>query len=807
MKMKRLFATVCCLFLCTGSWLNAQESGSLRGKVVTSDGKPAAGVTVMLSGKTRATATNEMGEYKMNGIKPGDYVIMISSVELKPAEKNITIRQGETTDCDFVLTENEAYLEEVVIAAGKNKFNAKGSPTVAKMPLSRLENPQVYTTITRALLREQLTTDFGNALRNTPGLYKIQGNRGINTDGASYYSLRGFRTEVSMVDGVPGQTNGEYDPASIERIEVLKGPSATLFGGALTSFGGLVNIITKRPLDTLGGEIAYSTGSFNLNRVTADIYGPLNKDKNVLFRLNAAYHHQLSFQDAGFRKTMFIAPSLELRASERLRINLNADFYNGEATSPAVIFLNRTRQFVAHTPAELNFDWSRSYTSNDLTIKTPTVNVRAVGTYRISDNWTSQTIISNNTRKTDGYYQYQFIRKATDDSLERNVSYQNTVNTALDVQQNFTHDIKVGQFRNRLLVGLDYLRLKVNNDNSPYIVFDFVNGLLKNDPNYTKISRAAVDQKIAASTAAATRNHSTTQIYSAYAADVVTFMDQLSLMLSLRVDRFDSKGTLNHATNTVIANSDYQQTAVSPKVGLVYEVVKDQVAVFGNYMNGFSNVAPVTQPLPDISGTFKPQQANQFEGGVKAALFGNRLNVTASYYDIKVDNITRVDVIEREGVNYNVTVQDGTQTSKGYELEVIANPVPGLNIIAGYAHNDSKLTKTTAALQGRRPAAAGPADLANCWISYSLFKGKLRGLGIGVGGNYTGKHLTANSATTGVFTFPSYTLLNATAFYETKWYRLGIKFDNITDEQYFIGQGVMSAQMPANVIANIAIKL
>ncbi|HEY0176343.1 MAG TPA: TonB-dependent receptor, partial [Pedobacter sp.] len=283
--------------------------------------------------------------------------------------------------------------------------------------------------------------------------------------------------------------------------------------------------------------------------------------------------------------------------------------------------------------------------------------------------------------------------------------------------------------------------------------------------------------------------------------------DRLMAMLSLRVDRFQSKGTMNEATNTLVANSKYMQTAVSPKFGLVYQLIKDQVSLFGNYMNGFSNVTPVTQPVQTgLSGIFKPQHANQYEGGVKMDLLQNRLSFTASYYDIKVDNVTRADQVTVYNKPYNVTYQDGTQLSKGVEFELITNPVDGLNIIAGYSHNDSKLTRSTAALEGRRPAAAGPADLVNGWASYTLLRGDLRGLGLGFGGNYVGKHLTANSAVTGVFTLPSYTLLNTTVFYDTKWYRLGVKVDNMTNELYFTGQGVLSAQMPRTVSGNITLK-
>jgi iron complex outermembrane receptor protein len=785
--------------------LLAQQHGILQGKVTTADGKPAEGITVGLANKRQATATNPQGEYKLTGIKPGTYTIRVTGIGLTTVDKTVTIHADEILVTDFSLNENHATLQEVVIAAGKNK-SSHVSETVAKMPLARLENPQVYTSISKELIKEQMITDFSNALKNTPGLFKIQGNRGINSDGASYYSLRGFRTEVSMVDGLPTQSNGEWDPVNVEYLEVLKGPSATLYGGAITSFGGLINLVTKKPVDTFGGQISYYTGSYNLNRVTADVYGAANKEGNLLFRLNAAYQNQQSFQDAGFRKSIVIAPAFEIRASDRLKINLNAEFYNAEMTSPSVVFLNRTRSFVAHTPDELGFNWKRSYTTNDITMKTPTTNMRAIATYKINNDWTSQTLISSNTRKSDGYYQYEFIRKATDDSLERNITLQNTINTAVDVQQNFTGHFTTGPIKHRVLVGFDYARFKANNDNSPYIVFDFVNGQYYDDRNYAKISRYAVDQRLAASTAEPTRNHTVSEIYSAYASDVVNITDQLMAMLSLRIDRFSSQGTRSHIADTLLANTRYQQTAVSPKFGLVYQVVKNQISIFANYMNGFSNLAPVTQPVPEVSGVLKPQQANQIEGGVKVELFNSKLNITASYYDIKVDNMTRTDVYVKDGRNYNITVQDGTQNSKGFEIEVLANPINGLHLLAGYSNNDSKLTKGAPALNNRRPASAGPRNLANAWISYTLLNGKAKGLGVGVGGNYVDKHLTANSATTGVFTLPSYTLLNGTVFYDARWYRLGVKIDNATNELYFVGQGTLSPQMPRSVTANVTIK-
>jgi iron complex outermembrane recepter protein len=786
----------------------AQEKpGSIKGSVISSDSLPASNVSVVIKNTKLGTATDNDGHFEFARLKAGEYIILVSLVGYETLEQSVKVENDKIAKPVFTLQYSNSQLQTVIVTAGKNKFLVKKSSTVAKMPLANLENPQVYSSVSKELIKEQITTDFSNLVKNATGIYKVSANRGINADGATYYSLRGFRTEVSMVDGVPTQTNGEIDPVNVEKVEVLRGPSGTLYGGAVTSFGGVINLITRKPQKNFGGEVAYTTGSFNLNRLTADVYGPLNKEGTLLGRVNMAYQNQNSWQDAGFRKSFFVAPALEYRASDKLTINLNAEIYTSEFTTPSAIFLNRSRPFVAHNPDELGFNWKRSYTNNDLTMKNPTANLRAQLQYQLSKEWTSQTIISNNTRESKGYYQYQFVRKATDDSLERNISYQNTMNGTLNVQQNFVGDFKIGKLRNRLLIGLDYVNQKFKNDNSPYIVFDFVNALIPTDPNYAKINRIAVDAKIAASTAKGVRNTNSANIYSAYASNVLNITDNLSAMLSLRVDRFEGRGTYDYATDTLVANSRYGQTAFSPKLGLVYQVIRDRVSVFGNYMNGFAYTAPFSSPVPEISGVLKPQQANQCEAGVKVDLFNGRLNLTASYYDIEVDKLVRDDQVTLNGTTYNIKVQDGTQYSKGFEVELIANPFSGLNLVAGYAHNDSKLVKVQDKnVLGRRPASAGPADLANLWISYGIPTGKLRGLGAGFGGNYIGDFKTSNSAVTGVFTLPSYTLLNATVFYETNAFRLGVKLDNITDELYFAGQGVLAPQMPRAVIANLTVK-
>ena len=334
-------------------------------------------------------------------------------------------------------------------------------------------------------------------------------------------------------------------------------------------------------------------------------------------------------------------------------------------------------------------------------------------------NGTSQTNISKSVRNSDGYYSYIMYQQASDTLINRLISDQTATGTTTNLQQNFIGDFNIGKIRNRFLVGVDYLQLITHNNSSAYILFDQINTSKENDPRYAMLTKQALDAKLAANTAP-TKSQTESKTYSAYVSDVFNLTEKLMVMASLRFDHFENVGTTNFATG--ITTGNYKQDAFSPKLGLVYQLLKDKVAIFGNYMNGFRNVAPVTQPFADIDGTFKPQQANQYEGGVKLDLLHNRLSLTASYYDIMVDNITRSDILIRDGRQYNVTVQDGSQQSKGVEFDLVANPINGLNVMFGYAHNDSKQIKVAESLLNRRPNSAGPADLVNFWASYTFLK-------------------------------------------------------------------------------------
>jgi iron complex outermembrane receptor protein len=799
---KILFCLVC-LSAFTG-W--SQERGRISGTIVLSDANAAENISIALKGTTYGGVSNQQGQYEIKNIKPGTYVIRLSAVGIAPVEENITVAAGESVTKDFTLSESQEQLSELVIEANANKFTRTQSEVVSKMPLKDLENPQVYNTITSEVLRQQVVTNFDDALKNAPGIDKLWESTGRGGDGAGYFSLRGFAVQPTMVNGVAGLTNGSPDPANIETIEVIKGPSGTLFGSSLISYGGLININTKRPFDTFRGNVSYTGGTYGLNRYTIDVNTPLGTEKKAAFRLNAAYHTENSFQDAGFRKSLFVAPSLSYNVNEKLSFLVNTEIYNGRSTNQAMLFVDRGAPLRVHDINELGYDNYRSYTGNDLYMETPTFNVQAFMNYKISSQWTSQTILSRTSAKSDGYYSYlyegtQFYPTVTEGIiLGRYISKQNSETYGTDIQQNFIGDFKIGSMRNRIVAGLDYFNRNVVNNSSNYVsngavyignnLQQFNEGVLGiTDPTlFTDdsgiLTQAGTDALLADQPISPVKTNQ--EIFSAYASDVINFTPALSAMVSLRVDRFSNKSGRNA--------DKFNQTAYSPKFGLVYQPILDKVSIFANYMNGFTNVEPIINNTQVFN--FEPEHANQIEFGTKINLFNNKLSATASYYNITVENI----VLSPTPTTY---VQGGEQRNKGFEASITASPVTGLNILAGYSYNDSRLVEGDADFKGRRPESAGPQNLANLWASYKFSGGALNGFGLGFGGNYASENKIFNRNIGGTFTLPEYTVLNASAFYTVDAFTVTLKLDNITDKEYYKGWSTISPQRPRMFAANL----
>lgn len=806
--IKRLLLLCTLLFAVTG--LFAQATGFVKGTITTSDGKPAANVTVLIEQTKWGAISNEKGEYLIKNVRPGAWNLKVSAVSVITQVKQITVGAGETVNADFVLSANSAQLQEVTVSS---RGPVKESNIVAKMPLKNLENAQVYNVVSAELLKQQNITTYDDAMRNVPGISRTWESTGRAGDGAAYFSLRGFDAQPALTNGFPGLVSGNLEAANVESIEVIKGPSGTLFGGSFYAYGGIINTITKKPYHTFGGEVAYTFGSYGLNRITADVNTPLSKTEKIALRVNTAYHTENSFQDAGFKKSFFISPALSYEVNDRLSFSLMAEILQEErAVAPVFFHSDRVSPLIFKNIEQLGLNDKLSFTSNDLTIRNPRFNVQGIMTYKLSDVWTSQTVVSRAQVRSDGYYSYIWDNDGVDEWFEHYIHNENQTTATTDVQQNFNADFKIGSLRNRLLAGLDYYGRKIVDNGGGWGVIRQVTpwgdarDVDPNNPVY--LTRASVDNMLAGldpAIGANIENYS----YSAYVSDVLNITPALNVMASLRADYFHTPGDGKKETT----GDNFDQFALSPKFGIVYQPVLNKVSVFANYMNTFINVSPTEVWAEDPADNtwkptgnymaMKPEQANQWEAGVKTDLFDNKLQAMVSYYDIRVSNRTLYPP-------NRTAFQGGKAGSKGFEVEVTAQPVHGLNILAGFSHNKTEVLEGEGtdfyAEKGRVIGGQGPQDLANLWATYKFSNGSLRNFGLGIGGNYAGEYLVIDNSVTGQFFLPSYALLNASVFYNADHFRFTFNMNNLTNEQYYIGYWSVNPQKRRNFACSFAYK-
>ena len=670
-------------------------------------------------------------------------------------------------------------IDEVVVQG----YITRDRESVNKMPLKEIENPQVYNIVNKNVIKEQVVTNFNDALKNVTGIARLWESTGRGNDGGEYYTMRGFSLQPSLTNGMPSLTNGTLDLAGVETIEAIKGPSGTLYGGSVISYGGLINVITKKPYQYFGGEVNYVNGSYGLNRVTADVNTPLSK--NLFGRVNVAYQKQNTFQDAGFSESFYVAPSLKFIANDRLTFYVNTEIKKSESANAPMIFLNRNLPLTYSSIGVFKDNYKKSYTNDDLTINNTTFNFQASANYKISDNWTSKTIFSRSNTKTDGYYQYLYDQSNGKDFTRYIADVGGETNTT-GIQQNFVGNFNFGSVKNKLLVGLDYFQRDFIQGGTGWIGYGVVDIVNQIDTKADVLTKSSVD--FALQGAGQEIGHAQAKIYSAYISDVVNILPNLSAMLSLRMDHFTGKATA-YATD-----DSKDQTTFSPKLGLVYQPIPDKVSVFGNYINGFKNVDPSTVQITDDLGNvlsnelryFDPEHANQWEVGTKANLAGDKFSITASYYSINVKNKVM-------GNGTDIT-QGGEVDSKGFEVSVLGSPIPGMNIIAGYSYNDSNVVKGDEGYPGNRTEDSGPKNLVNFWGTYKVQEGSLKNFGIGFGGNSASRFYTLNRGNIGAFPLPSYIIMNSSLSYTEEKYSIILKLDNIANKKYFSGWSTVTPQ-------------
>src|SRR5690606_9869791 len=238
-----------CCSIVLPAFAGDEYNGRIKGKVTTLDGKPAAWVTVQIKNSAIATLTDEEGFFVIKNVKPGQYTIRISYTGLQTQEKQVHVGEDGTVELEITFEETAKQLNEIVIE-GRRSRNLQ-PVAVGKLPVAPMDLPQSVAVIGEALIRNQQAQRLSDVIRNVNGVY-LSTTR-ANTQ--ETFSARGYRFSNDNMYRNGARVNSGVMPeiSSLEKVEVLKGSAAILYGSVAP--GGIVNMVTKQPKFEFGGEV------------------------------------------------------------------------------------------------------------------------------------------------------------------------------------------------------------------------------------------------------------------------------------------------------------------------------------------------------------------------------------------------------------------------------------------------------------------------------------------------------------------------------------------------------------------------
>ncbi len=647
----------------------------------------------------------------------------------------------------------EAVLPEVKVkasaeAAAENRYQPVTTKTAAKIEAELRDIPQTVNVIPETLFRDQGARSMQDVLRNVPGIGLSNG------DGQrDQVNIRGFSAIADQfIDGVRDDALYYRDLANIEQVEVLKGPASVLYGRG--SSGGIINRITKKPVSNAITDFTVTVGSYDMKRAEVDVNRALGD--SAAFRLNASKEDSDSFREQGFIDRSLIAPSLSFNISEKTKLLFQLESLEDRRVDDFGI------PAINGKPADVSvktFYGSRNADKDDYVQSR--VNSGAL---------TFEHAFDNGWKLKDTFRLYDY-------DLDRNNTVATAVNpTTLKVSRRHSmiQRQEHGYFNQTdLSVNADWLGLK------HALLFGVELGYQKKDAQSGNFANpAAVDlynpvlTNLTLGKLTPTGNtRATSKVTGFYVQDLVTLSPNWKALVGLRQDRFDQD------TDDLLARKRFSRVdnELSPRAGLVFQPT-GWASLYASYSKSFQP-SQETFALAANNADIAPEETRSYEGGAKLDFFGGNLSSTISVFRLERTNIKTTDP-----ANPAQLVPVGEQRTDGTEVSLAGRLAPGLDLTAGYAYLDGRITKSNStlsgvALEGNRSSLT-PMHSANVWLT----KRFANGFGIGGGAVLMDDQYASAS---NLVRLPGYARADATAFYETKGYEVRLLVNNLFDRRYF----------------------
>jgi iron complex outermembrane recepter protein len=770
-KRAIVFTLLSIIWLCSKA-----QNFSVSGIVITKDGKAAAQVNVQLIQLKKTLVTNEKGEYAFTQLPAGKYQLRVSFVGLTSQTKTIVVNDNNPVIVqNITLQENETELAHVIVASILIRLDK--TTTIGKLPIKPMDLPQAITIVERAVLERQQAQTLGDAVQNLNGVY-VMGNTGGHQE---ELASRGFAfgSNNTLKNGVRFNNSIMPEVSGIQTIEVLKGGNAILFG--TVGAGGVLNIITKKPLFNKGGSISFQTGSFNFYKPAIDVYGAINKSKYLAYRVNGSYTNAGSFRDVVKQERVYVNPSLLIKIAAKTEIVIEADYTKDKRNLDYGTGAINYR--LANTPRNLflNVPWGF--------INATQLSATATLTHQLNNNWQLKTVASTRMYKNELFgaarpnANGQFI-----DSSQANYGrwVRGLVKNKLKEKYNFlsfdfTGKFTTGKVKHILLLGADVDKIVTNN-----YVFDYTQFRGDKKNIYDTLN-------IFGTTKFTTRNDvpnvpwmfytvaPVTRV-GAYVQNFVEIKSNLKVLIGFRYTTSAIKTSDSIYANGLkkINTNVRNDGAFSPRFGLVYQPTKN-ISLFTSYTNTYD----LNTAIDTFANVLPPSIIDQYEVGIKTMLFNNSVSVNATGYIINNNNALQ-SYANLAATDARREIGGQTQ-SKGFELDIATKQLHGFIINAGYSFNDTRFTKSNLYVPGSK-LRYNPNHTANAHFYYSVKPtSKFKGVNAGLGAYYVGQRFAGRSTTRAnpgfaLIPLPSYFLFETSVGYACKGICLRLKINNLLNQ-------------------------
>jgi iron complex outermembrane receptor protein len=628
-----------------------------------------------------------------------------------------------------------------------------GTGTKTDTPV--MDTPLNVQSVSQQVLRDNQVTDLSKALQFVSGVTTANG---ATSNGNSYDSivLRGFAANYIYRDGFRldlgnGAGAGYEFGASkalqfgnVASVEVLKGPAAVLYG--LSEPGGLVNIVTKQPLDQPYYAVNQQIGSLAQYRTSLDATGPLTPDKAWLYRINMSYENNGapfgSFIDNTHAENIFLAPVLKWNIDNDNWVKLEAEYYRNNQAGVFPSDPQFNGSFIT-IPRNTNYSEYSPQSNNNIF-------AALTWSHNFDKDWSIKQLLAFNRYETDvtlrlgtGLDNFGFPYPALSGSpytspvFDRSLGSNAYGTQTLATEVNVTGHVDTWGAQHTLIFGGDfYSTLNWNKYyssplNSPESIFLAVHPGIPTLGPLAPVSEFTAPQDTAG----------------LYVQDQVKLPYNFFFMAGARYQYFRQGGGLSgtpsfdlnlQGATSAPAHANSEQHA-TPRLGLLWRPFP-WVSGFISYAEGFSTNTGIVYP----NNPAPPTGARDAEAGFKFEFFEGKLRATVDYYNLTKTNVTESDLNPLHtcgGPPPSCSIVIGEERSKGPEVDVQGSPFPGLNLIVAYTNQSTAVTKTYLGDQSNQlgqPFQGIPRNVATFSSTYELQEGVLKGLKLGATYHYNG---------------------------------------------------------------------